>query len=523
MGVYMRVNLPVSQHEYVFDEDQLLVSTTDTRGVITHCNPAFVQVSGFTYDELIGQPHNLIRHPDMPAAAFKDMWATIGRGRPWTGLVKNRRQNGDHYWVYANVTPVMSNGKPTGYMSVRIKPTREQVQDAERLYERLRRDEEQGRATVLLRSGKVISRDWGSRLLRLTRLDLPSTLGLWLFLMACGVMLPDVMGVSASMAMGIRLAVLLLGGAGVVAWFHARVSRSLDDAVRFAGDLSGCNLSTSVAVNYPEPLGGLMQRLQQIQVNLKAVVGDVRFEVAGFTQAASEIAQGADDLSGRTESQASSLQETAASMEEISSTVRQTADTSGKVSHESEQSLALAEKGGAAMREAAEAIGTIERSSAKMSEIIGVIEGIAFQTNILALNAAVEAARAGEQGRGFAVVASEVRALAQRSATAAKEIRELIGNSAQQVGDGARQVQGVGHTIEEVVASVSRVSTLVAQISAAAREQSTGLSQINEAVTQLDVTTQQNAALVEESAAAAQTLSQSARSLQRSVSVFRLN
>ena len=523
MGGHMRVNLPVSQHEYVFDDDQLLVSTTDTRGVITHGNPAFVQVSGFTYDELIGQPHNLIRHPDMPAAAFKDMWATIGRGRPWTGLVKNRRQNGDHYWVYANVTPVMSNGKPTGYMSVRIKPTREQVQEAERLYERLRQDEEQGRATLVLRGGKVLRRDWGARLLRLTRLDLPCTLGLWLFLMGCGVMLPDAMGVSTGMAAGIRLAVLLLGGAGVLAWFYARIGRSLDEALRFAGDLSGCTLSTSVAVNYPEPLGGLMQRLQQIQVNLKAVVGDVRFEVAGFTQAACEIAQGSDDLSARTESQASSLQETAASMEQISSTVRQTADTSGKVSHESEQSLALAERGGAAMREAAEAIGTLERSSAKMSEIIAVIEGIAFQTNILALNAAVEAARAGEQGRGFAVVASEVRGLAQRSATAAKEIRELIGNSALQVGDGARQVQGVGHTIDEVVASVSRVSTLVAQISSATREQATGLSQINEAVTQLDVTTQQNASLVEQSSAAALTLSQSALSLQRSVSVFRLS
>ena len=516
----MRVNLPVTQREYEFPDDQLLVSTTDTKGVITHCNPAFMRVSGFDHSELIGQPHNLIRHPHMPPAAYKDMWSTIGRGRPWTGLVKNRRKNGDHYWVEANVTPIMDGGRPVGYMSVRLKPTRQQVAEAEQLYARMREEAEQGRSTWVLRGGQVYRTGLRGRLQALARLGLSAQLAGLLALLAVLTLLPDVLGLQGSLAFLCRLGVLLLGGVGLTGWFYARFTRGMDEAVRFASDLSGCNLSTRASLQQPEPMASLMRRLQQIQINLRAVVGDVRSEMAGFTQAAQEIAQGANDLSARTESQASSLQQTAASMEQISSTVRQTAETAGRMAQESAQSSAVAHQGGVAMKEASDVVAAIERSSHKVAEIIGVIESIAFQTNILALNAAVEAARAGEQGRGFAVVASEVRALAQRSAGASKEIRQLISESSEQVSQGARQIQGVGSTMDQVVASVERVGQMVQQISSASREQSTGLSQVNEAVTQLDATTQQNAALVEQSAAASQSLNSSARSLERSVGVF---
>ena len=151
----MRTNLPVSHKEYFFPESQLLVSTTDARGHITHCNTAFAEVSGYSYDELMGQPHNLIRHPDMPPEAFKDMWATIGRGRPWSGIVKNRRANGDHYWVEANVTPILDNGKPVGYMSVRFRPTREQVAAAEALYAKVAQERASGHHTFKLHAGRV--------------------------------------------------------------------------------------------------------------------------------------------------------------------------------------------------------------------------------------------------------------------------------------------------------------------------------------------------------------------------------
>jgi aerotaxis receptor len=248
----------------------------------------------------------------------------------------------------------------------------------------------------------------------------------------------------------------------------------------------------------------------------------VRSEIRGFSRSAQEIAAGGMDLSARTESQASSLEETAASMEELSSTVKQTADTANLVAHQTQQSSAVATQGQQAIRAVGASMQAIEDSSRKVSEIISVIESIAFQTNILALNAAVEAARAGEQGRGFAVVASEVRALAQRSGNAAQEIRQLIGTSVDQVSQGARQMQDAASTIDGVVAEVEKVTELVLQINAATHEQSQGIAQVNEAITQLDSVTQQNAALVEQSAASAANLSQGTRTVEEAVGVFRL-
>ncbi|KAB2890490.1 MAG: chemotaxis protein, partial [Burkholderiaceae bacterium] len=306
----------------------------------------------------------------------------------------------------------------------------------------------------------------------------------------------------------------------VVAWFHSRFTGAIGEAQRFAADMAGCNLSTSARTDYPSALGALMRRLQQIQINLRAVVGDVRTEVHGFSTTAAEIARGSLDLAARTESQASSLEETAASMEELSGTVAHTAETAQHMALESEQSTQVAGQGGAAIEEVGAAMEQIRSSSTRMGEIIGVIESIAFQTNILALNAAVEAARAGEQGRGFAVVASEVRALAQRSASAAKEISGLIHQTVAGIEDGNRRMDQAGRTIGDMVASVERVSGLVHQISNATREQSQGIAQVNEAVTQLDTVTQQNAALVEESTASAQSLRSSAHTLERAVDVF---
>jgi len=518
----MRTNLPVTQQEYDYPAETMLVSMTDTKGVITHCNHAFVQTSGYTYEELIGQPHNLIRHPDMPAEAYKDMWQTIGRGRPWTGLVKNRRKNGDHYWVQANVTPILENGKPKGYMSVRIKPARHETQGAEALYAEMRTNAQQGGGSFYLQGGVVRYKGLRGWMGALGRLTLTARLGMALTGMIILAMIPQFFGMQGWEAVGLQAVSLLVGAGCVLTWFHMRFSAAIGAAESFADDLAGCNLSSTVQGDYPPPLNDLIRSLRQIQINLRAVVGDVRSEISLFTRSAAEIAAGGMDLSARTESQASSLEETAASMEELSSTVKQTAETATRVFSQSSKSNEIATRGGESVHQVGQTMQAMDASSGKMREIITVIEGIAFQTNILALNAAVEAARAGEQGRGFAVVATEVRALAQRSANASKEIRELIAKTSEQISSGYQQMTGAGKTIDEVVASVREVGELIQQISNATKEQALGIAQVNEAVTQLDTVTQQNAALVEESAASAAELNSSATTVARSIQVFKL-
>uniref|UniRef100_UPI003B3A691B methyl-accepting chemotaxis protein n=3 Tax=Herbaspirillum TaxID=963 RepID=UPI003B3A691B len=257
--------------------------------------------------------------------------------------------------------------------------------------------------------------------------------------------------------------------------------------------------------------------------SLRGIVANVRTGTDTISTASAEIAAGNLDLSGRTEQQASSLEETASAMEELISTVRQNADNARQASQLAQSASSVAEQGGGVVSQVVDTMGAINASSRKIVDIISVIDGIAFQTNILALNAAVEAARAGEQGRGFAVVASEVRSLAQRSASAAKEIKELINDSVEKVGDGSRLVEQAGVTMQEVVSSVRHVTDIVAEISAASAEQTSGIEQINLAITQMDQVTQQNAALVEQAAAAAASMQNQAGRLAQMVSVFRIN
>jgi aerotaxis receptor len=520
--VQMVENLPVTQQEYDYPSDNILVSTTDLQGRITHCNHAFEATSGYTYEELIGQPHSLVRHPDMPSEGFYDLWATIGRGRPWTGLVKNRRKNGDHYWVVANVTPIMAGGKPKAYMSVRYKPSRAQINAAEALYAQIRTQRESGHHTFKLHAGGVRMLGWRDGLGKLHRLTLTQRLGVAISLLVGVTMGVEAMNMSTMATLLAESAWLVVGGTALLYWFHNKFTVCLAEVDHFAGDLAGCNLTTTLDQVHIGPFTSLARRLTQIQMNLHATIGDVRHEIEEITQMTEEVSRSSQDLSARTEAQASSLETTASSMEQLASTVRQTADMTEQVSQQSAQSTQVAQRGGAAVESVGHSMQAIETSSKKVGEIIAVIEGIAFQTNILALNAAVEAARAGEQGRGFAVVATEVRSLAHRSSTAAKEIRDLIGASVQQVANGSGQMRDAGRTMHEVVESVAQVSTLIQQISSATKEQSIGIAQVNQSVNQLDTATQQNAALGEESAAAATALNQSTATLRRAVEVFRL-
>jgi methyl-accepting chemotaxis protein len=263
--------------------------------------------------------------------------------------------------------------------------------------------------------------------------------------------------------------------------------------------------------------------MKSMRDNLAKIVGDVRGATATISHASDEIASGNLDLSARTEQQAGSLEETAASMEQLTSTVRQNADHAGQANALADTAAGVAQKGSSAVARVVDTMGSIHASSQKIVDIISVIDGIAFQTNILALNAAVEAARAGEQGRGFAVVATEVRNLAQRSAAAAKEIKELIGSSVQQVEAGNLLVAEAGATMTDVLKSVEQMHAIMAEISHASREQSAGIEQVNQAITQMDTVTQQNAGLVQQAASTAQSLQEQAAALDQLVSVFRLD
>ena len=872
----MRTNLPITNNEYQLRDGMTIVSRTDLKGKITYINEDFIEASGFTEAELIGEPHNLVRHPDMPEEAFADMWGSLKAGRPWTGMVKNRCKNGDFYWVVANATPVREGGTVIGYMSVRTRPTRDQINAAEQLYRRFREGNAKGwvirdgrgvkdslltklnfparmiektglgtkfallalasllstaissfaifmqswpllglgllisilmlgygvklvvRLTgTLVDSGKhlenfgqanfdgIISASGYDQLAQMTlalkrvqtrlgfefadtkrraqesqrirqaldvaatnimvadaayniiytnnalqqmfadaqadiRNDLPNfdakailgsnidvfhknpshqrnmldrlqqtyrtrlvigqrsfdlivnpimaeskRLGMvveWKDMTAelairdreqalaaenarvkialdnvsSNVMIADndrniiymnktVVAMLQNAESDLRKALpnfevsKLAGGSidqfhknpehqkrllatftstyraqievggrtfalvanpvinnsgerlgSVVEWadrtlevsverevadlvnaagagnFATRISldgkegffrslgeglnqlmstadQGLNDTVRVLGALAEGDLTKRIEADYQGTFGQLKEYSNKTAESLSSMLGQIREAADTIYTAASEIATGNADLSSRTEEQASSLEETASSMEELTSTVKLNADNARQANSLAVNASEVAVQGGAVVENVVHTMSSINDSARKISDIIGVIDGIAFQTNILALNAAVEAARAGDQGRGFAVVAAEVRTLAQRSASAAKEIKSLISDSVAKVDNGNQLVAQAGKTMSEIVIAIKRVTDIMAEIAAASAEQSTGIDEVNGAVSQMDEMTQQNAALVEQAAAAAEALQEQASVLSQSVAVFKFD
>ncbi|RKD86566.1 methyl-accepting chemotaxis protein [Kushneria marisflavi] len=523
----MRNNQPINDKHYVLDEQQFLISQTDTDGNIIYANPAFIEVSGFERHELIGAPHNLVRHPDMPPIAFANLWKTLRDGETWTGMVKNRRKDGGYYWVRATVMPIVEQGQLKGYASVRIKADEASIAYAERVYRRINSGQGKGWTLVhgvITPAGPL---GWAHRIDRMAPAQKAGWLGSAcavssLFLL--GLLVADYQMLSTQQSLSALMSTLTIGATLLAAGTAAagtlmirRAQRSLEQALVCCRQISSGNLeATSQSQDH------LMVALDTMRKCLLGVVRDVKGSVGVISPASSELATGNQHLSRRTEEQAASLEQTASSMEELTATVGHNAEHASDASKLANEASTVAERGRSEMGDVVTRMEGITQASARISDIVGVIDSIAFQTNILALNASVEAARAGEQGKGFAVVANEVRSLASRSAQAASEIRDLIDKSSVEVHAGSELVARAQSTMTDIVGGVHRVTTLMQEISAATREQKNGIDQIGQAIQRMDEMTQQNAAMVEQSSAASESMRQNADHLNEIVSLFRI-
>ena len=545
----MRKNMPVTGTEQPMTEGSVLISKTDAKGIIRYANDDFVAISGFTRDELLGQPHNIVRHPDMPAAAFEDLWQTLNSGKAWTGLVKNRSKNGDHYWVEATVRPNLEGG----YTSVRVRPSKEQVQAAESIYQRMG----EGHFNHILHQGQLIRpslywklTEWMRGLDIRVRLWLASSTTAMLFL---ALLLLQWMGLGDTPA---SLAGLILSGLGLFtalatgAWLHKDLIAPLRKAVDQARELASGNLSHSISSAGNNELARLLEALGAIRNNFHETLYYMRVGVDTLNHATQELAGNANRAARAADVQAESATAAAASMEEMSASIDQVGNHAREADNLSQESGQRSEEGGRVIHEAAESMGAIaglvqdsstiiqqlEAASRDISTVVTVIKEIADQTNLLALNAAIEAARAGEQGRGFAVVADEVRKLAERTGNSTQEITTMVDKiqadarravasmdaGVNRVTDGVGLAHQAGDSITTIRASASQVARAVDDITVALREQGNAAQLIAANIERIAQMSEENSAAASSTAQSAKRLQDMATQLQSTVTQFKV-
>jgi aerotaxis receptor len=517
----MRSTLHAAEHETLLEDGKPIVITTDLQGRLTYANSTFIAVSGHTAEDLDGRPQKALYHPDMPAEADEDMLRTTMSGEPWRGLVKYRCKDGGYFWCIANVTPVIEKDRTTGFMSVCTKPKRKQVEEAEQLYRTVKGPNPDG---VRIVRGGAAARGGRKLANALRDISLAQRLALSFGSMALLALSMALHAVLPYPDTALHVQALLLAALAAYGWFtlHRAIVSPIQACIKATRILAGGDLTTRMAVDRHDELGQLQAFVRQLNLNLASVLGDIRGNFALTRSTTTQVRTANADLAARTEAQAANLEQTSAHMGQITGTVSQTADNVNTANGVANEATALAGRTGVAVAQVVTAMDEIRQSSRKIVDIIGLIDGIAFQTNILALNAAVEAARAGESGRGFAVVASEVRNLAQRSAAAAKDIKALIDASADKIEGGASVATAAGADMDAVIAAIGRVAAIMGDISGATREQSNGVSQVKDAIVELDEVTRQNSKMVEEASAATGVLDLQAQAVARALEVFKL-
>ncbi|WP_088330387.1 methyl-accepting chemotaxis protein [Lacimicrobium sp. SS2-24] len=530
------------------DRSQAVIEFTPEGNIIT-ANENFLSTMGYRIEDIVGKHHRIfVEEKEHQGSDYANMWKSLREGQYQAGEYKRITKSGKEVWIQASYNPILSpSGKVTGVVKYATEITAQKNQNAD--YE--------GQIEAIGKSQAVIEFNMDGTIITANEN----------FLNTVGYTLDEIKGKHHSIFVepdyrrsqeyqefwnqlnaGIYSndEFKRVGKGGREVWIQATYNPILDlngkpfKVVKYATDITGRkaaineikrvllslskgDLSTNVAMEFEGEFKQISDALSSFVDDLSGMISEIRSAADLINTASSEIAQGNADLSSRTEEQASSLEETASSMEELTGTVKLNSENANQANSLASQASTIATDGGELIEKVVVTMGSINESAQKISDIIGVIDGIAFQTNILALNAAVEAARAGEQGRGFAVVASEVRSLAQRSADAAKDIKSLISDSVGKIESGNELVTQSGKTMEEVVTSIKRVNDIMAEIAAASAEQASGIDEVGKAVSQMDEVTQQNAALVEEAAAAAESLQAQAESMAKQISMFKLS